>query len=249
MEKLDTKTRTSIELVYYNCLYEDTIPTDLELSDVYEAIITDDGESTSAWDTDGKFNVKQQLRQHFRAHQYLDSKLPVALSIDQVLKAHRILMQGSFANLKRVKNGEFRQCPVTAGPHIFPPFEEIEKRLRHIVYTWNARRSTTTGKAVESASQFFFDVVNLHPFVDGNGRLSRLLASHAIRQLGLLPIPLRIDNGLKTSRKDYLHAVTERSGRAIRELFVVSLCLATNLLADAKKGQMGPRELMQIPEG
>ena len=231
MEELDTKARASTELVYYNCLYEDTIPTDLELSDVYEAIITDDGESTSAWDTDGKFNVKQQLRQHFRAHQYLNSKLPVALTIDQILKAHQILMQGSFVNLKRIKNGEFRQCPVTAGPHIFPPFEEIEERLLYVVYTWNARRSTTTDKAVESAAQFFFDVVNLHPFVDGNGRLSRLLASHVIRQLGL-PILLRIDNGLKTGREDYLHAVTERSGRAIRELFFASFCLATKHRAE-----------------
>ena len=109
---------------------------------------------------------------------------------------------------------------MTSGPHIFPPFEEIEERLLYVVYTWNARRSTTTDKAVESAAQFFFDVVNLHPFVDGNGRLSRLLASHVIRQLGL-PIPLRIDNGLKTGREDYLHAVTERSGRAIRELIAV----------------------------
>lgn len=212
------ETLASAELIYYNCLYEDTVPSSLKLSDVCKIVAEDDGHSVSAWDTDGKFNVEQQLRQHFRAHEYLNSKLSTVLTIDQILETHRILMQGSFANLKRIKNGEFRQCPVTAGSHVFPPFQEIEERLCGIVKMWNTRRH----KPAKSAAQFFYDVINLHPFVDGNGRLSRLLASHALQQIGL-PVPLRIDNRLETSRQDYLQAVTDREKEAICGLFLISL--------------------------
>jgi hypothetical protein len=67
-----------------------------------------------------------------------------------------------------------------------------------------------------------FGFVYVHPFLDGNGRISRFLAHYTLRQSGALPngyiLPLSV--AMKRNESDYLHALQSFS-RPARELWSV----------------------------
>lgn len=69
-----------------------------------------------------------------------------------------------------------------------------------------------------------FGFVYAHPFLDGNGRISRFLAHYTLRQSGALPngylLPLSV--AMKRNESDYLQALQSFS-RPARELWSVSI--------------------------
>ncbi|WP_019868157.1 Fic family protein [Methylovulum miyakonense] len=50
--------------------------------------------------------------------------------------------------------------------------------------------------AVECAARLHVDFVDIHPFVDGNGRTSRLLMNFELMRQGLLPVIIPVENRL-----------------------------------------------------
>lgn len=68
-----------------------------------------------------------------------------------------------------------------------------------------------------------FSFVFIHPFMDGNGRLSRFLIHHSLGQSGRLPraFVLPVSMAMKRNEEDYLVALTEFS-RPARELCAVT---------------------------
>ena len=57
---------------------------------------------------------------------------------------------------------------------------------------------------VELAAQFHYRFVRIHPFDDGNGRLSRLLMNYILFKIGLPPAIIRTDD-----KKNYLFALNQ----------------------------------------
>ena len=63
--------------------------------------------------------------------------------------------------------GEYRKTPAFAGLTIFAPASAIEKLMKDAL----RRYYSTDNDPIYAATKLFGDMINIHPFEDGNGRL------------------------------------------------------------------------------
>ncbi len=111
-------------------------------------------------------------------------------------------MMGGLTNEQglSVDAGSYRTISVCAGnDHVYPSYTCIPANMEKIVREYNERYSSPHD-AFELASWLYFNVVSLHPFVDGNGRISRLLWSYSLMRDGL-PFPAMLSSGHRKSQK------------------------------------------------
>ncbi|MBI5226572.1 Fic family protein [Candidatus Micrarchaeota archaeon] len=81
------------------------------------------------------------------------------------------------------------QVFITGTKHIPPKWTEVPKKMKAALIEAN---STANGaKAVESAARLHHLITSIHPFIDGNGRLSRLLCNLRLMRAGFPPIVLQ----------------------------------------------------------
>ena len=124
------------------------------------------------------------------------------ISVPLVLKLHRILMQ----NIRDDAAGRFRTNKewVRVGNHIGANPQFVHGFMSELVEKYNA-----------SDDQYFLDKIvyfhaefeNIHPFIDGNGRIGRLLINEQLDLLNLPPI--LIPN--KSKNEEYYPALEEYS--------------------------------------
>jgi len=90
------------------------------------------------------------------------------IDIDFILKLHKIEMQGIMSDA-----GQFRIYNVRVGDYICPKYSEIPKLMVEFIDWYNKFRGKLA--SLELASLVHLKFVRIHPFGDGNGRISRLL--------------------------------------------------------------------------
>lgn len=96
-----------------------------------------------------------------------------------------------------------------AGVTYVPPEPELSAELmEHLMNLANQRPSGTNALMHAAAVSFAF--VFIHPFMDGNGRLSRFLLHHCLGQSGQMPAGflLPISVAMKKHEDQYLQALT-----------------------------------------
>lgn len=106
-----------------------------------------------------------------------------------------------------------------------PPTEAVSTLMDGLMRMANAREGTVP--PLVKAALVSFGFVFVHPFMDGNGRLSRLLAHHSLTFQGALPtvngnpaiLPLSV--AMKRNEADYLAAL-ESFSRPARQLWDVT---------------------------
>ena len=59
---------------------------------------------------------------------------------------------------------------------------------------------------VDLAVFLFYEVISIHPFLNGNGRLCRLLLTWSLMRDGF-PFPVTFSSGHSRRRKHYIHAI------------------------------------------
>lgn len=104
-----------------------------------------------------------------------------------------------------VNAGLYRTHSVMAGNHVFPSFKCVPRNMARIVKEYN-EKFTTRHDCYELASWLHYNVVSLHPFEDGNGRISRLLWCYSLMRDGL-PFPAVLTSGHKKSQKHYVQCL------------------------------------------
>jgi hypothetical protein len=197
------------------------------------------------WSADGAHTsdeaCRQQLLQHVMSWWYL-WQLPVdeRLTAHHVRQAHSILMHGAVgAGGERHFAGKFRTRPAFAsssGPAVdaFVHPTDIESRLAHVLATL---RTDDLGSIARFLEQFLY----VHPFLDGNGRLARLLVARCLKQHGLpFPVSLACSGGTPAAAsKRYmqvlLRARQQRGAQPYEQLrlfLVEAICLAWQAFAD-----------------
>lgn len=81
-----------------------------------------------------------------------------------------------------------------------PPWDKVAALVGELIEDWNRDFPTLVGNeaaVIPAISRFFHQLVWIHPFIDGNGRLAReILALQARELLGLLENPI-LDRGAK----------------------------------------------------
>ena len=115
-----------------------------------------------------------------------------------------------------------RDVPGAAGVTYVPPEPELAVALMNGLMRLTNQRPAELDPLVHAAV-VSFAFVFIHPFMDGNGRLSRYLIHHCLGQSGRLPTQflLPISVAMKRHEAQYLHALTTFSKPA-RELCQVT---------------------------
>ena len=201
MKKYEKK--MTVELIWLTNALEDTLPKGLSKKKVDEIL-------TKAYDrVDDLSYIDEpgigQLVQHLKAFKSLcqtpkgSDSLP-ELSEDLIKKTHQIMMRGLKNEQGMAINaGAYRVSSVCAGGHTFPSYTCIPNSMARIVKEYNDKFSKPHDR-YELASWLYFNVVSLHPFEDGNGRISRLLWCYSLIRDGQ-PFPTVLTTGYKRSQK------------------------------------------------
>lgn len=101
--------------------------------------------------------------------------------------------------------GKLRQCELSIGVKAYLVSTELKKLVDDIEF-WNKNR---TFDSIETATRIHHRAVQIHPFQNGNGRWSRMLANIYLRQQGLMPVRWQEDLLAKENpnRDTYIRAL------------------------------------------
>ena len=109
-------------------------------------------------------------------------------------------MGGQFDSSK----GEYRKLGVFAGDTSFPNYQKLEGMVQSICDELEKKidKVTTETEIYDLAFDFHFDLVSVHPFADGNGRVSRLMMNYILMYYGHTPAIIN-----KQDRQDYIDSL------------------------------------------
>ncbi len=140
------------------------------------------------------------------------------LSIRLVRELHEKLMTGVRGD--HATPGELRRSQNWIGPpgstlaqatYVPPPHDEMLDHLGE----WEKFLHDESLPPLAQTALMHYQFEAIHPFLDGNGRVGRLLITLLLMQRGVLPLPLLyLSAFFEATRRDYydsLRAVTERS--------------------------------------
>lgn len=122
-----------------------------------------------------------------------------------------------------------------------PPPAQVSELMHGLMLMANAREGNVP--PLVKAALVSFGLVFVHPFLDGNGRLSRLLAHHSLSFQGALPtvngnpaiLPLSV--AMKRNEADYLAAL-ESFSRPARQLWDVTYISDNEFLFDFRSSPL-----------
>ncbi|GKT35736.1 Fido domain-containing protein like protein [Aduncisulcus paluster] len=139
----------------------------------------------------------EQTVSHILAWFYLEACLNDKdnefLSIIRIEAVHEILMYNTDLDLKY--HGKLREKAVRAGGHVFIDSKSVVPQLTDLLEnlskTLLSKEFDKSKHGFSLAAWFHFHFVSIHPFMDGNGRLTRLLTNYILRYCGCpVPVPL-----------------------------------------------------------
>jgi len=140
--------------------------------------------------------AKNHLEAVHLLYQLADAKRKV--TEQDILELHRLVM----SKIDEAIAGKYRkqQVYIEGAAHVPPAPDGVPGLMRQAINEMNAPGKGI--EAVKSASRIHHLVAWIHPFVDGNGRMARLLLNLKLMRAGFPPIVL-----LKTERQSYYSAL------------------------------------------
>lgn len=135
-----------------------------------------------------------------RVVSYIDKRAKEQeLTLDVILSLHKMLI----SNIRDDVAGRFRKDNeyVRVGSHIAPAPKEILERLEKMLSEYNASSHENIIKRIARLHLVF---EYIHPFIDGNGRIGRVLNNYVLIREGFVPINIKF-----IDRKKYYEAFAE----------------------------------------
>ena len=124
---------------------------------------------------------------------------------------------GSFSSAK----GELRLLNVSAGRggKSYMAWQKVESKLAEFCFWLNEKRNTISKNDIEAVYALSFEahyrLVYIHPWADGNGRMSRLLMNMIQKEFGVLPSVVK-----KEKRAEYIKSLAESQENDSSQLFL-----------------------------
>ena len=118
---------------------------------------------------------------------YIKKTAPIQpLTIDMILLLHKMLI----TNIRDDVAGRFRKGNemVRVGDHIGLPPEYIGARIQEILISYNSEIKTPF---IHRIAQLHTEFESVHPFIDGNGRIGRVINNYLLIREGFPPIIVR----------------------------------------------------------
>lgn len=144
----------------------------------------------------------KSLREHFEvvnhavAIDYIKSLVEKQepLSENQIKTIHHFILR----NIDDKNAGQYRQCNVkiSGSKHIPPTYYNIQAEMDRFMLWYHSE--TQDLHPIIRASRVHIDVVGIHPFIDGNGRTSRLLMNLELMKSKFPAINIKSDYVNKT---------------------------------------------------
>ena len=135
-----------------------------------------------------------------RVVSYIDKKAKEReLSLEVVLSLHKMLI----SNIRDDVAGRFRKDNeyVRVGNHIAPNPKEVVNRLEKMLAEYNA---VSHENIIRRIAKLHLTFEYIHPFVDGNGRIGRVINNYFLIREGFVPINIKF-----IDRKKYYDAFRE----------------------------------------
>lgn len=134
---------------------------------------------------------------HKKAYQYVKDCIKEGLALDEkiVKDIHALLMENILTG------GIYRreEVVISGASHTPPAGNDMYAQIKNF-YMELAEKSSLNG--IELAAWTHAEFVRIHPFLDGNGRTSRLLMNYQLLKNGFLPVSVA-----KEDRLDYYNAL------------------------------------------
>jgi len=181
------------------------------------------------------------LREHFeainhqKAFEFLESIIKTNASIteDVIKNIHRIILTGVEDEcVGRYRDVNVRILGVIKSP---PRFEKIGQKMKE--YEDYIKKNPEKLNVKEMAAAIHYKLVEIHPFIDGNGRASRLLMNLFLMRHGF---PITII--LKVERKKYydtLKKADEGNLKPFIDFIAKNIERSLDLYLDSFKGGQG----------
>lgn len=193
--------------------------TQASLSDVFQAEIDEDS-------TDADTDEVQRYLEATRLAYDLAKSLPLTQRL--ILQVHETLMKGVRGEEKNP--GQFRTSPVWVGragatPDTATFVPPLPMHLAELLRDWETfvNEDGASLPPLLQAALMHYQFETIHPFLDGNGRIGRLLINLLLMSRDRLPLPLLyLSHYFETHRDEYyarLQAVREEGDIAGWVLF------------------------------
>jgi Fic family protein len=113
------------------------------------------------------------------------------LSEWQIKSIHHLVLK----NIDDRNAGKYRQenVVISGAEHVPPDFLKVPEAMATLI-DWHQEAADV--HPVACAAQLHGDFVGIHPFVDGNGRTSRLLMNFELMRRGYLPVIISVEQRL-----------------------------------------------------
>lgn len=110
----------------------------------------------------------------------------IELSKELILLLHQMLI----SNIDDSIAGRFRAQGeyVRIGTYIAPAPEHVERLMEEILVVYSSDQETYFSDKI---AQFHLEFEHIHPFIDGNGRMGRVIINFQFQRLGFPPIIIR----------------------------------------------------------
>ena len=145
----------------------------------------------------------KSMREHLEAMNHAEAielikdvaKKNVPITEGVIKQLHGIVLHG----IDKENAGKFRTVPVMiSGSEFVPPQPYlIMSDMEHFIAKYNELKSAHKTHPVMMAAFLHDELVRIHPFIDGNGRTSRLLMNLYLLRQGYPIISLKSDNDSK----------------------------------------------------
>lgn len=219
-DQIDYKKFYLYSLITHSTAIEGSTVTEIENQLLFDEGITAKGRSLQEqmMNLDLKVAYEHSMR---LAHQHEEFSVEMLKSLSAIVMkntgATYNTAQGSFDASK----GDLRLVGVTAGigGHSYMNFQKVPAKLEEFCKQLNQRRSELSNLDDIIAKYLFsfdahYQLVTIHPWVDGNGRMSRLVMNHLQYEFGLVPVKI-----VKEDKAEYIQALIDSREKESLEPF------------------------------
>ncbi|MFP4024479.1 MAG: Fic family protein [Thiohalospira sp.] len=127
------------------------------------------------------------IKDHYEAFLFLKgiAKEKRKISIDLIQQVAGLVMKNTGGIVNTISgdfdtsSGDIRKAQVYVDHKYFPDFKKVENLLNGLVENINQRIDIVSGDDIlKLSADIHYNLVNIHPFGDGNGRISRLMMNY-----------------------------------------------------------------------
>ncbi len=173
------------------------------------------------------------VKDHYNAFLYLkdQAKNKRKLSIEFIQETCSILMQNTGETIKSIggtfdtSKGELRLAQVYVDKKYFPDFKKVPDLLKKLIENVNNKLDSLNNdnEILKLSADLHYNLVNIHPFGDGNGRLSRLFMNYVLMYHNQPYVKIFTED-----RAEYIDSLNETEEKEDLSVFRNFICMQQN---------------------